>query len=438
MAAITLYYRNGVVIGSSTFTSMQQGAYVVAATFGEGWAAQTKAAGQFAPVGGPFTEIAFGSGLWTSSTLPSTAAPDDSAGDSFRSDLPYYGEFANDDWTFNVTLRSVSTSWNGRCRINFRLFRGSDPTGAGATEITSGVVSTAATTENLSTTIDRTIQGTWSPGSTFTFNGEFLFAKVAVEITQAGTNSGNIRIRSGSGLSNIVTPDFTQHSDAKQFYFKNAGPSGATNFRSLQDGGSISPSATSGTGWNAGTHANTDYCLMNGAVEIPTADGQWTTTVSPDGTGPDSTKGDCWRSENALTGTFDTLPWGFNFGFRSITANYTGRYRIKLRVWKSPNQDGSSATELTTAAVDCNATVSSNATGVSIISAANWTPGSPVTMSNDYLFVQVAIDITSAGGGSSHDILFYLGSAEWMGVVTPKLVVAGGFTHYPNMLGFPT
>lgn len=426
MATKTLYFKNTTPNGASKFGALQEGATLTAVNQGGGWAVGTRAVGDFGPIAGPFTELANGSGLWTTSVLPSTSAPDDSVGDAYRSELPYYGEFANTDWSFSMVLRSTATNWDGRCKIGFRIFKGLAQDGSDATELTSTTVATAATTANLSTTTDRTVTATWSPGGTITLDGHYLFVKIALEVTTQGTNSGNARLRSGSTTS-VATPDFTPATGPKQFWLKDAVPTGATNHRSLQDGGSAITAATTGTGWTAGTNANTLYCIQNGGSEIAAADGQWTSTAQPAAASLSTTIGDAWRSESALTCTFVNNNWGFQFAFRSVTANYAGRYQIRIRVYKSANQDGSSATELTSSALNSSTTVQNHATSLDTMATISWAPGSTLTFSNEYLFVQVAIDITTAGGGSTQDILHRVGSAAMIGVFTPNL--AGDVTQ---------
>lgn len=207
----------------------------------------------------------------------------------------------------------------------------------------------------------------------------------------------------------------------KTFYFKDAVPSGATLHRSLQDGGTAPTAATTGTGWVTGTNASGQSCIQNGGSEVSRTSGQWGTTLQPSAA-PSQSIGDCWRSENTLSGTFANSNWTFAFGVRSVTAAYTGRFKLAVRVWKSSNANGSSATELTGGRVASTATAANLSTTADTTVSITWSPGATATLTNEYLFVQVGVEITTAGGGTTQDIDFRVASTY--AVTTPDFTTA--------------
>jgi len=210
---------------------------------------------------------------------------------------------------------------------------------------------------------------------------------------------------------------------------KDAVPAGATLHRSLQDGGSIT-AATTTTGWNPGTNAVGQSCLMVGGTEVARTAGTWGTTLQPSAA-PSTTLGDCWRTENPYTGNFASGNWVFTFGFRSVTAAYTGRFRLAIRIWRSPNQNGSGAVELTSGRVVSAATAASLTTTTDTTLTCTWAPGAGVTLAGQYLFVSVGIEVTTLGGGTTQDVDFRVDSASSYGLVTPNFTA--GLTVAPGV-----
>lgn len=204
---------------------------------------------------------------------------------------------------------------------------------------------------------------------------------------------------------------------AKTFYWKDAVPTGATLHRSLQDGGVAPTAATTTTGWNAGTNVLGQSCIQNGGSEVSRTSGSWGATLQPSAA-PSQTVGDCWRSENTLTGVFANTNWTFNFGIRSVTAAYVGRLKLAVRVWRSSNANGSGAVELTSGRVASAATSANLSTSADTTVSWTWSPGGTMTLNGEYLFVQVGIEITSAGGGTTQDIDFRVASTYTL--VTPN------------------
>jgi hypothetical protein len=212
----------------------------------------------------------------------------------------------------------------------------------------------------------------------------------------------------------------------KTYYFKDAVPTGATLHRSLQDGGTAPTAATTTTGWVTGTNAAGQSALQNGGTELSRTSNLWSATLQPSAA-PSQTLGDCWRSENTINGVFANTNWTFAFGVRSVTAAHTGRFRLAVRVWRSSNANGTSAVELTGGRVTSSITAANLSTTVDTAVSITWTPGATKSLSNEYLFVQVGVEITTAGGGNTQDIDFRVASTY--AVTTPdfQVAVSGAF-----------
>jgi hypothetical protein len=126
-------------------------------------------------------------------------------------------------------------------------------------------------------------------------------------------------------------------------------------FGNIQDGGSAPAGANSTWGWGVAKSAVATqgfwpaHCGASGTTA--SANAQATSTIdsktSPTkGTSNTSTTAGDSFVAGPYTGTFSaTAAWQFDWNMRAGTAGAVGRMR--MRVWKSANADGSSATALT-------------------------------------------------------------------------------------------
>jgi hypothetical protein len=208
---------------------------------------------------------------------------------------------------------------------------------------------------------------------------------------------------------------------AKTFYLKDA-TAGTGPHRSLQDGGVAPTAATTGTGWTVGKTASGNYSLQFANVER--AANTFGGTALPSAS-IDTANGDCWRSENTISGRFAAASaWTVTLQLRSVTAAATGSVRIHFRLYKGANQDGSGATQITSLAVAGGVT-GALSTSADKASSNTFTPPADVVFDNEYLFVQIALSIVTASGGNTQDALIRVGSTA--------TVVTGDFQ--PNAVG---
>lgn len=185
---------------------------------------------------------------------------------------------------------------------------------------------------------------------------------------------------------------------SKVFYIKNATAGGGGAHGSLQDGGTPPSTATTATGWTSAKIASGNYSLMLYGTER--ASGTFGTTAQP-ASAP--TTNDCWRSENKLSGTFDSGTWNFTVSVIAVSAGGAQDGRIRIRAWRSPNADGSGAVEITAGAVQ-GSIVTNLATATAQHSTGSFSPGA-ITLDEEYLFLQAAWEITGAGSSNSQDVL---------------------------------
>ncbi len=183
----------------------------------------------------------------------------------------------------------------------------------------------------------------------------------------------------------------------KTFLLLNSAASSST-YGSLQDGGSTT-TATTTTGWTVGTTAGTVYANQNYNTKVTAA----TFGATPQPSAAPANAGECWRSSNPLTGHFESGTWTIAISVIASANAATGTGRLRVRIWKSANQNGSSAVELTTSTISTtqwnNLTTGAaqNLTGSQAIAA--------TTFANEYLFIEVACEIDTASGNAAADVL---------------------------------
>lgn len=193
---------------------------------------------------------------------------------------------------------------------------------------------------------------------------------------------------------------------SKTFFLKDVAVSGFGSLSETNPGAS-----TTGTGWTVGKIASGNFSALLYGTERAT--GTFSTTDYLVTTHPNPGSGDSWRSENTMNGVFANANWVFTFPVRAVTAANAQRGRIKVRVWKSVNADGSSPTELT-AATQTGTTITAISTSADNNSVVTWSPGGTVTLTAEYLFIQCEWEITTAGTTNTADILIRAGTSSTM------------------------
>jgi hypothetical protein len=198
---------------------------------------------------------------------------------------------------------------------------------------------------------------------------------------------------------------------AKTLYFKNVTVNGAL---SLQDGGTAPATGITTTGWQVAKTASGNFNLMAVGTEKTTGFSTTDALLTPT-----FTAASCWRSESPFTGTFANTNWSLAFQVRAVTAASAQTGRVKVRIWKSTNADGTGATQLTSSILT-GTTTAALSTTVSATSTVTWTPGGSIVFNNEYLWVQCEWEIVVASGSNSGDVDFYIESAG--AITTPDLL----------------
>lgn len=111
---------------------------------------------------------------------------------------------------------------------------------------------------------------------------------------------------------------------------------------------------------------------------------------------------------------------------------------MRCRLFRGPNQDGSSATEITSAQQQ-GGLVSDLATTVTQVSTATFNPGA-FSITNEYIFIEIAWERTGAGGMTTSDVNARIGNGSGTGsrVVTADFTAAAASAPIKQMHHYKT
>ncbi|OGS01552.1 MAG: hypothetical protein A2V88_02695 [Elusimicrobia bacterium RBG_16_66_12] len=170
-------------------------------------------------------------------------------------------------------------------------------------------------------------------------------------------------------------------------------------------------------GWTVGASAAGTYCRADAGSEIT---GFAASPIEPDGSiVTTANAGDCWRSANAMTGTFDTGTWLFQMAVIAVTAGGQMDGNAGFRLFKGKAANGSDAVEITSGRL-VGSTVTNLATSAQQNSIHNSTSIPGFSVDGEYIFVQVGWEITGAGA-MLHDCIHRIGT-------TASLVTSPNFS----------
>jgi len=173
----------------------------------------------------------------------------------------------------------------------------------------------------------------------------------------------------------------------KTFYWFPDQAAGTSAHGSLQEG-TAPGAADSNSQFNNGTVAAGTYAKYFRDSVRPQS--SFSTTVEPDGN-IDNSHGDCLRTQNPYTGSFDGSNWSLTFGIRVNVAHAGSAAEYWLRVFRSRDPAGLNATEITSSPIGSGAFNGSS----TLVQTATvtWTPGA-FSLNGEYLFFELALEIT--------------------------------------------
>lgn len=203
---------------------------------------------------------------------------------------------------------------------------------------------------------------------------------------------------------------------AKTWYLTNASVSVGSDLSDSDPGAEALRSPV--TGWIVGTGSTNHSEYRNDGERAASS---FTGTTFPDGS-LDTANGDFWVSPAPLTGSFASADWNVHFACRAGTGGDTQDGRMRCRLLRGANQDGSGAVEITSAQQQ-GGLVTDLLTSATQVSTATFNPGA-FSVNNEYVFVQLAWERTGAAGMTTYDVNVRIGNASGNG----SRVVTADFT----------
>lgn len=223
----------------------------------------------------------------------------------------------------------------------------------------------------------------------------------------------------------------------RTYYLLSTAGTGGGPHMDMQDGTDGSPppgNATSGTGWIVDTEGSPQYALMYALEER--ASTVFDAPALP-AVGPHTVEGDCFRTPAKLTGRFSAGNWVLDVPVIAVTLGGHQDGRINTRWWRSTNADASSPTEITVGGRKTGSTVTDLTTATQQVSSVTHDPG-VVDLSDEYLFFQLAWEITGAGE-LTEDVLIRIGSAakvvtaDWNPAIEPTGIASAEAFESPTI-----
>jgi hypothetical protein len=207
--ALTFYFLNRACDSGTNHMAMLQYGAPSSASTATGWTVGTVAADNYSSLDALSKR---GTGDFGTTARP-TGSIDNDLGDCFCSDAPLTGQFAEGAWDFSFDLIcTVSGGQDGA--IRFQMWKGSDKTGANATEIGTVVQCSEVVNLIMGVPAQSTDSSSFAPGA-LAFVNEYLFCQIAWRITGASSNAAaDVLLRTG-GNSRIVTPNWTPLEDTR-------------------------------------------------------------------------------------------------------------------------------------------------------------------------------------------------------------------------------
>ena len=172
----------------------------------------------------------------------------------------------------------------------------------------------------------------------------------------------------------------------------------------LQEGGVPPATATLTTGWTVGQATAGEMSSM--AAQVERARITFTATAQPSGA-PSGVIGDCFRTPSRLRGDFLAGNFVCAFPVIAVSSGNNQDGRIRLRLWRSRFPDGALAHEITGSTL-LGTVVTNLATSLQQISTVTLTLPA-FALAREFLFFQIAWEITGAGSTITRDVLLRSG-----------------------------
>jgi hypothetical protein len=198
---------------------------------------------------------------------------------------------------------------------------------------------------------------------------------------------------------------------ANRIWFQTNAPLSGTAFQEFSLIPPASGVSSPNVGWTVAKTAAGNSSNMQAGTEQPA--GTFNSTTKPASTF--SAGGG--RTTEPLTGTFASANWTFIFELTAVSAAAGQDGFIAFRMWRSANGNGSGAVQVTVLR-QFTSTFTDLAIGATTEISSTFNPGS-FSLNNEFLFFQVALEISGAASNNQADVIFRIGQNETRVVSAP-------------------
>lgn len=194
----------------------------------------------------------------------------------------------------------------------------------------------------------------------------------------------------------------------KSIYLSSSLYPGSTYLRGVDPHGSFEPyyliPVNSNTSWTVAKNVSGSYSYMSAS----TAATVFTTTAKPNTTALNTTRGPGWVF-GPYTGVFARNTMSFQLNYAATTVNAQAGL-VTYRLWRGPDPTGTNASLITPTYQKTNI-ITVNTTGNRV--SASFIMTSSLSMTNEYLFLETAWGITTAGGSNGCNVILRAGSGSY-------------------------
>lgn len=192
------YYWSGLLASGSNHHAFVEVAPVTA-NFSTGWVVNGVPANEYSEM---VAGAERGAGSFTTTVKP-VGVPNNALGDSFRTEETLYGTFEAGTWDMDMYMISLTSAGPGGGSLVMKIFKGTDPTGANATQMkeTFGFTGFGNSLSPILCTSSPSV-------GDITLYNEYLFIQVAYRINTKGDNAGMDAHLRQTSLGRIITPEF--------------------------------------------------------------------------------------------------------------------------------------------------------------------------------------------------------------------------------------
>jgi hypothetical protein len=167
-----------------------------------------------------------------------------------------------------------------------------------------------------------------------------------------------------------------------------------------------------GSGWRPSTNAAPNFATFQPESATPT----WSSTE------PTACSGKGFRIGQPLNGSYANANWVLDGVVRS-GSGYDGTGQVRFRLWRSVNADMSSATQITNG-WQASSTITWTAGSQDQTFQITWAPGATVTLTNEYLLLELEYSIVGTGGGTTVYVYLIINGGAAHKLTTPDFTPA--------------